>query len=116
MVVACDMPLVDAAIFVRLLAWAKEATEDIEAIIPRIGGQAQPFHGLWHVRALPQMVAQIEMGELRLQSALARLRVCWPDEDALGVAADSPAFVNVNTPEEWARVRALLAQCDKPTT
>ena len=52
MVVACDMPLVEPTIFGKLIDVAK-GQPALDAVIPRVAGQAQPFHGLWHVRALP---------------------------------------------------------------
>ena len=100
MVVACDMPLVDPALFVKLITVAHERSM-LDAVIPRVGGQAQPFHGLWHRRALPLLEARLRTGELQVQGALATLHVAWMDEGALGIDAESLAFCNVNTPQEW---------------
>jgi molybdopterin-guanine dinucleotide biosynthesis protein A len=108
MVAACDMPLVQPAIFARLAAHAA-AHPDLDAVIPRVGGQAQPFHGLWHRRGLPVLEAQITAGALGVQAALARLNVGWLSEDDLGIREDDFAFYNVNTPEEWRTVLARLA-------
>jgi molybdopterin-guanine dinucleotide biosynthesis protein A len=113
MVVACDMPFVDAAIFAQLAAVA-ERVPNADAVIPRVGGAAQPFHGLWHRRALPIMTAQVEAGELGVQAALATLNVVWVDEDALGISADSRAFYNVNQPEEWAALQSILSVSSDP--
>lgn len=107
MVVACDMPLVDPAIFAHLVA-ATENYPTADAVIPRVAGLAQPFHGLWHRRALSTMAAQLAAGELGVQAALAMLNVVWMDEDALGIASDTQAFYNVNCPEEWAALQAIL--------
>ncbi len=108
MVVACDMPFADASIFAQLTAVA-EKVPTADAVIPRLGGVAHPFHGLWHRRSLPTMTAQVEAGQLGVQAALARLNVVWVDEDALGIAADSRAFYNVNHPEEWAALQSVLS-------
>ncbi|MCC6458678.1 MAG: molybdenum cofactor guanylyltransferase [Caldilineaceae bacterium] len=109
MVVACDMPFVDAAIFAKLVHVAQQEPR-IDAVIPRVDGQAQPFHSLWHRRGLPKLVARLEAGELGVQAALETLDVVWMDEIALGIAPDARAFCNINTPEEWVAVRALLEE------
>jgi molybdopterin-guanine dinucleotide biosynthesis protein A len=108
MVVACDMPLVSATIFAQLVAVAS-SQPTLDAVIPRIGGQAQPFHGLWHRRVLPTLEAQLRVGEVGVQVALARLKVAWMDEAALGIDADDLAFYNINTPQEWEELLAILA-------
>jgi molybdenum cofactor guanylyltransferase len=107
MVVACDMPFVDAAIFSHLLTVAR-AQPQLAAVIPVMGGQSQPFHGLWHRRSLPALEAQLLAGRLAVQAALHSLHVAWVDEDALGVDAGTLAFTNVNTPEEWVAALTIL--------
>lgn len=111
MVVACDMPLVDPAIFARLIEVAGNRPQ-VDAVIPFVAGMAQPFHGLWRRSALPQLEAQIEVGELSLHKALAKLNVAWIDEQALGIEPEDLAFTNVNTPEEWER--ALMTLRNQP--
>ncbi len=107
MVVACDMPLVDPAIFAHLVA-ATENHPTADAIIPRVAGLAQPFHGLWHRRALPTLMAQLAAGNLGVQAALAMLNVVWMDENALGISGDTLAFYNINCPDEWIALQAIL--------
>jgi molybdopterin-guanine dinucleotide biosynthesis protein A len=117
MVVACDMPLVDPQIFAQLMDHAEVAVKNngmLDAIIPRVAGQAQPFHGLWHRRALPVLAARLANGELGVQAALAALNVVWMDERMLGIEPDVLAFLNVNTPQEWAEALAILANKDRP--
>ncbi len=104
MVVACDMPFASPAIFAALCASAATSGQ-AAAVIPRIGGQAQPFHGVWHVRALPVLTTQLRAGRLAIHDALGKLGVVWMDEAALGVRSDDPAFLNVNTREEWEAIR-----------
>lgn len=113
MVVACDMPLVSPVIFAKLLvATAQRPT--VGAVIPRIAGEAQPFHGVWHRRTLPVLEQQLAAGQLRVQAALAQCEVLWLDEDALGIRTDDPAFANANLPEEWRTLLAILAEQNRP--
>jgi molybdenum cofactor guanylyltransferase len=113
MVVACDMPLVSPEIF-ALLASKVGSQAELDAVIPRVAGQAQPFHGLWHRRALQTLYARLAAGKLAIQEALAELNLLWVDESELGIKADEKAFYNVNTPEEWAGAQDLLAEQERP--
>lgn len=114
MVVACDMPLVDPTLFATLIALAR--TEPmLDAVIPKVGGQAQPFHGLWHPRALPMLEAKLAVGELQVLGALSALRVAWVDEARLEIDAKALAFWNVNTPQEWHDLLAQWKQQNRPT-
>lgn len=105
-VVACDMPLVDLAIFARLIDVARQQPT-LDAIVPRVDGQAQPFHALWHRRALPTLETQLTANILAIQEALVRLNTAWMDERALGIMPDDRAFLNVNTLAEWEALLAL---------
>jgi molybdopterin-guanine dinucleotide biosynthesis protein A len=113
MVVACDMPFVEPTIFAKLADVAK-CHADLDAVIPRVGGQAQPFHGLWHRRVLPVLAARLEAGELGVQAALAVLKVLWMDEESLGIASAAKTFYNVNTVEEWVEAQGFIEEENKP--
>jgi molybdopterin-guanine dinucleotide biosynthesis protein A len=111
MVVACDMPLVSPAIFAKQVARGHPM---LDAVIPRVAGQAQPFHGLWHRRTLAAIESRVAAGALGVQAALASMKVAWLDEAALGTTADDLAFYNVNTPQEWMELLAILAEQNRP--
>jgi molybdopterin-guanine dinucleotide biosynthesis protein A len=113
MAVACDMPFVEPAIFAKLIDVARSAPE-LDAVIPRVAGQAQSFHGLWHHRALPSLVSRLEAGKLSVQGALGALNVAWMDERALTINADTLAFYNVNTPADWQTAKAILEKQEGP--
>jgi molybdopterin-guanine dinucleotide biosynthesis protein A len=113
MVVACDMPFVEPAIFAKLIEVAK-LQSGLDAIIPCVAGQAEPFHGLWHRRCLAALAVRLEARELKIQAALNALNVAWMDEQALGIRAEAMAFYNVNTPAEWEAVRKVLAKQEGP--
>lgn len=115
MVVACDMPFVDRRIFAKLIA-AAEAQPHCDALIPHVAGQAEPFHGVWRRRCLPRLEARLATGELGVQAALATLQVAWMDEDALGIGAETLAFANVNSLEEWQAVQLILEKQAGPVT
>jgi molybdopterin-guanine dinucleotide biosynthesis protein A len=113
MVVACDMPLVDVALFTKLIALV-EANPTRDAIVPRTADQAQPFHALWHRRALPVLERCLDENHLGVQAALAQLDVLWVEPPALGLSEGSLAFSNINTPEDWQHFLAMLANQNGP--
>lgn len=106
MAVACDMPFVDAGLFRHLASLANDACD---AVVPQTESHAQGFHALYHPRCLPAMEACLDEGRLALMAALDRLRVRWVAGDELAYAmTTADAFLNVNTPEEWAAVQMRL--------
>ena len=112
-VVACDLPFVRVAIFAHLCAIAGEQAESgdrWDAVVPIVDGYAEPLHALYHRRCLPAIVARLDAGERRVISFLPDVRTRYVDEaDLRAIDADLSSFVNVNTPEEWAAVQAVLA-------
>jgi len=119
-VVACDLPLVNAALFAWLCALATEqdrathvskwVTHDRwDAIVPVIDGYAEPLHALYHRRCLPALEARLAAGERRVISFMPDVRTHYVQEAEL--RAIDPAlssFLNTNTPAEWAQALALL--------
>jgi molybdenum cofactor guanylyltransferase len=98
-VVAADMPLVDAAL-VRTLATADAAGRP--AVVPFAGGRPQP------------LCARYEPGAL---AALAGFDPAAPVIDAVAALgpeelafADDTPFLNVNVPEDLLQVSAILAR------
>jgi molybdopterin-guanine dinucleotide biosynthesis protein A len=112
MVVACDMPFAGAELFATLIRMAHAEPNDagpkVDAFIPRVDGQAQPFHGLWHRRALPRIAARLTADQLGVQAALDELEVRWVGAEELGIGDGRDAFLNANTPQEWAEILTIL--------
>lgn len=113
MVVACDMPLVSAQLFEHLAAIAM-TQPTLDAVIPVVANQPQPFHGLWHRRLLPQLEVCLRASELGVVAALQGQAVAWVCEETLGLGVDDLAFLNVNTPQEWADLQQLLQKENRP--
>lgn len=112
-VVACDMPLVNPAIFRYLITLAHETDESgvalWDAVIPKVAAKYQSFHALYHPRCLSAIIACLDAGHYRMFSFLPEVRARVVEEDELrSLDPDLRSFVNVNTPEEWAMAMALL--------
>ena len=112
-VVACDLPFVQAAVFTHLCAVAAEQEsggDRWDAVVPVVGGYEEPLHALYHARCLPAITARLAAGARRVISFMPDVRTCYVDEAALrAIDPELRSFVNVNTPEEWAAVREVLA-------
>jgi molybdopterin-guanine dinucleotide biosynthesis protein A len=105
--VACDMPFVHPAIVRMLVERAGEA----DVVIPRTGAQLETMHAVYGKRCLAPMEARLRAGQLKIVGFFDDVRVL--ELDAAGMAryrAPDVAFMNVNTPEDLARARALVAE------
>ena len=112
-VVACDLPFVQAAVFAHLCAIATEQEDGgdrWDAVVPVVGGYEEPLHALYHRRCLPTIAARLATGARRVISFMPDVRTRYVDEAELrAIDPQLSSFVNVNTPEEWAAVQAVLA-------
>jgi molybdopterin-guanine dinucleotide biosynthesis protein A len=83
-VVACDMPFLDAGL-IREMA-AQLPGYDAVAI------PGEPLHAAYSARILPVVERQIATGNCSMNHLLSQLRV---------KAISGPALININTPQEW---------------
>lgn len=103
--VACDMPFLAAPVARLVVGRAGEA----DVVIPRAGGQLQTMHALYAKGCLPHMEARLRAGRLKIVGFFDAVRVLEIAEDAVRHLADpAVVFMNVNTPEELERARALV--------
>lgn len=106
-VVACDLPLLNADLLRHLAGLVPE----YDAVVPRVGGRAQPLHAVYARAALGVIQAQIAKKDLSLQALLPQLHVRWVEEpEILTLDPDLHSFLNVNTPEAWATALALTRE------
>jgi len=105
--VACDMPFLHPAI-VRMVV---ERAGEGDVVIPRTGDQLETMHAVYGKRCLGPMETRLRAGALKIVGFFPDVRVV--ELDAAGIAhhrAPEVAFMNVNTPAELARARALAAE------
>jgi molybdopterin-guanine dinucleotide biosynthesis protein A len=94
LVIACDMPRVNAAVL-RTLFEAAEGCGH-RAVIPARGSLLEPLCAVYHRDLLPEVASALEGNRLRMHDFAAKVDAfLWPVSDA-GV------FQNVNTPGDWA--------------
>jgi len=106
LVLACDLPLVDADLVGALVdAWSEE-----DVVAPERAGRLQPLCGLWSVAALPTARAALASRDRSVAGVVGRLRLraLGEPEWRTRTAAPDP-LLNVNTPADLERAAALVA-------
>ncbi len=96
LIVACDLPRVEAS-YLRLLLEEAEAA-DADCLVPvSPGGRPEPLCAVYHRRALGAIARSVQQQVRRVTAALDGLNVLWREEQ------NAAKFLNVNTPEDWAQ-------------
>jgi molybdopterin-guanine dinucleotide biosynthesis protein A len=102
--VACDMPFLHPQV-VRLVV---ERAPLADVVIPRVGDQLETLHASYGKACLPHMEACLRAGRLRIVGFFPAVSVLEiPEAEVRRWADPAVVFMNVNTPEELERARAL---------
>ena len=108
--VACDMPHIGPGVIELLLSSARPGDD---ALIPRIGGWAEPLLAVYGRNASAGFERAIVAGRLKVMAALDGLHVRFIDEPELRVVdAGLHSFVNVNTPGELDAARIIAGESE----
>lgn len=105
--VACDMPFLN----LPLLRYMVDLSADYDVVLPRVGDMVEPLHAIYGKGCLGPMERQLALGRRRIISFFDDVRVRYVEEAE--VDRYDPrhlSFLNVNTPDDWRRVQALLRQ------
>jgi molybdopterin-guanine dinucleotide biosynthesis protein A len=103
--VACDMPFLEPAIARLVIDRAGEA----DVVIPRTGNQLETMHACYAKPCLGPMEARIRAGRLKITGFFDDVRVAEvPESDVARFGDPDVVFMNVNTPDDLARARAIL--------
>jgi molybdopterin-guanine dinucleotide biosynthesis protein A len=80
-------------------------------VIPRVGSQLETMHAAYGKACLPHIEARLNTGRLKIVDFFEHVRVVEIGEADVARFRDPRiAFMNVNTPDELERARALAAQ------
>ena len=100
--VACDMPFLNA----DLLRFLLDQRAGHDVIVPRINGFPEAMHAVYRKNCLPAMWERLKQNRLKAISFYGRMRVHFVEEATVRqYDPDLRSFVNINTPEELARIR-----------
>jgi len=105
--VACDMPFLHPEVVRLVVARAGEG----DVVIPRVGEQYETMHAAYGKACLPHIEERLRTGRLKIVGFFDRVRVVEIGEAEIARFRDpTVAFMNVNTPDELERARALAAE------
>lgn len=109
-VVACDMPLIRAELLaeqIRLLQ-----AEGADVVIPISAEGWEPLHAVYRRETcLPAVKAALDAGQRRMISWFEAVKVRRMEpEETRRFDPQGRSFLNVNTPEEFAKVEALARE------
>ena len=112
-IVACDLPLISAALIARLWQFASGIEgENFDAIVPiQPDERPQPLCSFYRRQSCSAAAGQlIAEGEHKPRTLLRQVRTRWVTFDQL---SDLPGaedfFLNVNTPDDYQRAKEILA-------
>lgn len=92
LIVACDMPGLDAGLL-RTLLWQAEGTGALCVVARDGSGVIHPLCAVYRSACLPLIERALDAGRLRLMDIIAELDASFCDIDG--------TIWNVNTPQEW---------------
>lgn len=96
LMVACDMPQLDAPFLRNLIAAACEMPGALDCLVPLGPCGPEPLCAVYHRRSLPRLRSALDRNILKMKAVMASL-------DAHMVSVRDPGrFRNVNTPEDRA--------------
>ncbi len=104
-VVACDMPFLS----LPLLRYMTSVADGYDVVIPRLGSWQEPLHAVYGKLCLPLIERQLEQGRRMIVSFFGDVRVRYIEgAEIQRFDPQNRSFLNVNTPEDWDRVRSVL--------
>jgi molybdopterin-guanine dinucleotide biosynthesis protein A len=81
---------------------------EADVVIPDAGGELQTLHAVYGKACLPAMERRLRAGQLKIVGFFDEVRVLRvPSEIVARFVDPEVAFMNLNTPEDLARARAL---------
>ena len=105
--VACDMPFLHADVARLVVARAGQG----DVVIPRVGAQLETLHALYAKACLPHIESRLKAGRLKIVGFFEDVRVVEIAEaEVARYRPPDVVFMNVNTPDELARARALVSR------
>jgi molybdopterin-guanine dinucleotide biosynthesis protein A len=104
--VACDMPFLIPEV-ARLVT---ERAHEADVVVPRVGEQFETLHACYAKTCLGPMETRLRQGRLKIVGFFDEVEVlAIPESDVARFRDPRLVFMNVNTPDDLARARAVLA-------
>jgi molybdopterin-guanine dinucleotide biosynthesis protein A len=110
LVVACDMPFLQA----DLLNYLMELAPLADVVVPLINPpQPETLHAVYSKRCLPAIESRLLANRLRITGFFEEVSVRYVERSEIATFdPDFHSFVNMNTPTEWQAVQVLASKLD----
>ena len=106
LVLACDMPFVNADLLRFMIA---RLDADTDIVVPRVDGYPQALHAIYRKTCIPPIRALLEANRLKIIRFYDQMLVRYLDEaDYAELDPAGRSFANLNTPAELEQARQLL--------
>jgi molybdopterin-guanine dinucleotide biosynthesis protein A len=103
--VACDMPLLHEG----LIRYMVELIDNHAVVVPSIGEWVEPLHALYARSCVEPIKGLIDEKRYQVRLFYDRASVRYVKEDEIRrFCSPDEVFLNINTPEEFARILSLL--------
>jgi molybdopterin-guanine dinucleotide biosynthesis protein A len=109
--VACDMPFVNLELVKLLVTRA----DNFNVVVPRLApDKLEPLHAFYSKACLPYIETLLQERRLRIFDFFTETEVCYVELDEIKrIDPELRSFLNLNTPEDLARARRLLARSEE---
>jgi len=107
-VVACDMPFLNAG----LLSYLMELAPGFDAVVPAFGELTEPLHAVYSKRLLPVIEERICEDERRIQSIFGSANIRYvTDNEISRFDPERRSFINLNTPQQFKEATCSDSEC-----
>jgi molybdopterin-guanine dinucleotide biosynthesis protein A len=107
-VVACDMPFLNAG----LLSYLMELAPGFDAVVPAIGGLTEPLHAVYSKKLLPAIEERIRENKRRIQGIFAGANIRYVTEKEISrFDPERRSFINLNTPQQYKEATCSDSEC-----
>jgi molybdopterin-guanine dinucleotide biosynthesis protein A len=104
---SCDVPFLNPRLAVRMV----ELASAYDVVVPEWQGRLHPLQAVYRTRVQPMLVEQLAAGRRRPFDLYERVAVRkLTEEEIRAIDPDGRTFLNMNTPEEYARASALWSE------
>jgi molybdopterin-guanine dinucleotide biosynthesis protein A len=103
--VACDMPRINR----QLVRYMVDIKGDHRAVVPAVADNIEPLHAIYFRSCLRPIKHLIDSKRCQVRLFYDAIPVRYVKEDEIRTfCCPSKAFLNVNTPDEFAKIKSLI--------
>jgi molybdopterin-guanine dinucleotide biosynthesis protein A len=111
LLVACDMPFLNAEIIRYMLELAHQA----DIVVPRIHGKLEPMHAIYSPSCIPHILELLTKSNLKILDFIESVDVLEiPETEIVRFDPELRFIMNVNSPSDLERARALAGDPSAP--